>query len=168
MENIVLETISLCRYSDSKHKDLKEEFKGDSKSKFIHDIEYRLYNSRNYNVFTFQSAYVILKEKKPVGYLYVSNKFNDEVFIEISLLKKYRGMKIGGKAINEVCDYLFQNHNIRIVKLDIDPSNKSSLLTAKACGFSFDEEDYENKNFMGHMVFYKESDCYISKLRRKL
>lgn len=168
MNNIKLETLSLCRYDENKYGSVIESFKNESKSKFIHNIDERLDGSKNCNTFTFQSAYIILKEDNPVGYIYLSSVFKDEVYLELSILKEYRGMGIGKIVTNEVCDFLFNNYNIRVVKLDIDPSNKNSILTAKACDFEFDEDDYESKNFSGHMVFFKESSCYESKLRRKL
>lgn len=75
-------------------------------------------------------------------------------------------MRYGSKIINELSDYLFDNYNIRCVKLDIDPSNINSIKTAESFGFLLDEDEYERRNYTGRMVFYKESDCYINKRRK--
>ena len=163
---IKLETLNLCRYDENKHSSLKRSFENESKSNFIHNVSDRLSNFSNCKDFSFQSAYVVLENNVPIGYVFISNMFNDEVFLELSVLKEFRGMGKAKKIINEVCDYLFVNHNIRVVKLDIDPSNKNSILAAQACDFLFDEEEYESRGFTGKMVFYKESLCYESKRRR--
>lgn len=162
MNAVKLDTLSLCRY-EPRYTDFKNSFKNDSKSRFINSVTERLESSMYGEGFTFQSAYVVLDENIPIGYVYLSSVHDDEVFLEVSVLKEYRGKKLGKRITNEICDYLFTNHNIKSVKLDIDPSNKASLMTAESCGFEFDEEDFESRNFIGKMVFYKESDCYVSK-----
>ena len=88
----------------------------------------------------------------------------DEVFLEYSILKTFRNMGYGSDIVNEVTNYLFEKHNIRSVRLDIDPSNKNSILLATSCGF--EEEEYEKKNFAGKMQFVKESNCYVQKRRK--
>ncbi len=165
MNAIKLDTISLCRY-EPRYADLKNSFKNESKSRFINSITERLESSMYNDNFTFQSAYVVLDKDIPVGYAYLSSVHNDEVFLEVSVLKEYRGRKLGKRITNEICDYLFTNHNIKCVKLDIDPSNKVSLISAESCGFVCDEEEYEARNFCGKVVFTKESDCYINKRRK--
>lgn len=165
MQKIKLETLYLDRYSE-KYKKLKDEFNGNSSSRFVDSINDRLESSALNNNFSFQSAYVILDNENPVGYVYISNNVKDEVFLELSILKDKRNMGYGSKIINELSDYLFNKYNIRFVKLDIDPSNINSVKTAEACGFLFDEEEYERRNYIGRMVFYKESECYINKRRK--
>lgn len=162
MNVVKLDTLSLCRY-EPRYTDFKNSFKNDSKSRFINSVTERLESSMYGEGFTFQSAYVVLDENIPVGYVYLSSVHDDEVFLEVSVLKEYRGKKLGKRITNEICDYLFTNHNIKSVKLDIDPSNKASLMNAESCGLEFDEDDFESRNFIGEMVFYKESDCYVSK-----
>ena len=106
----------------------------------------------------------MLSKNEPIGYVYISNNVKDEVFLELSILKYKRNMGYGSMIINELSDYLFNNYNIRCVKLDIDPSNINSIKIVEACGFLFDED--ERRNYTGRMVFYKESDCYINKRRK--
>ena len=165
MEKIKLETLWLDRYGD-KYKDLKESFDNESKSRFIQNVVGRLERSKDGNDI-FANAFVVLDNDEPVGYIYITSNVKDEVFLEVSVLKDKRNMGYGTRITNEVTDYLFSNYNIRCVKLDIDPSNKNSIMTAEKCFFEFDEEDYEAKNYMGHMLFYKESDCYVNRRNKR-
>lgn len=165
--NIELETLQLVRYSEQNHKNLKDDFEnGKSFSKYIHQIGERLEYSSNDNKNIFNTAFVVLDEEVAIGYLFISSMINDEVFLEYAVLKEFRGMGYGSSIVNDVSDYLFQNFNIRSVRLDIDPSNKNSLLVANSCGFILDEENFENRNFIGKMQFVKENYNYISKRRK--
>ena len=164
---IKLETLDLTRYDAEKHRFLKEDLEnGESASRFIHQMAQRLDNSIYAGENIFQSAFVVLDREIPIGYVYISSNKNDEVFLEYSLLKSFRGMGYGKRLLNEVSNYLFENHNIRCIKGDVDPSNKNSQMMLESCGYEFDEEDYEERNFMGNMVFFKESECYVSKRKR--
>ena len=78
---IKLEKFDLIRYNDEKHKNLKEEFKnGNSFSEYIHQIPERLESSKYNDKNIYQSAFVVQYNEIPIGYLYISNKINDEVF----------------------------------------------------------------------------------------
>ena len=161
------ETLQLDRYSEDKYKRLKDELEnGISSSQYIHQVGQRLEMSQNNDSSLYQSAFVILDDDVPVGYLYISSMINDEVYLEYAILKDYRGMGYASDIVREISDYLFQNYNIRSIKLDIDPSNKSSIMVAHACGFMLDDEEYESRNFTGKMKFIKESNCYLSKRRK--
>ena len=70
------------------------------------------------------------------------------------------------RLLNKISDYLFTNHNIRSIRADVDISNKNNMMLLESCGYIFDEEEYENRNFIGKMQFCKESDCYVSKRRK--
>ena len=165
--NIRLETLVLTPYNEIKHLNLKEELtKGESKSQYIYQISDRLEASKNFSDSIYQRAFVIEDEGVPIGYLYISNMMRDEVFLEYSILKEYRRMGYGSSIVYEVTDYLFEKHNIKSVRLDIDPSNKNSVLLATSCGFALDEEEYEKNNFIGKMQFVKESNCYVPKRRK--
>lgn len=164
---INLETVTLTRYNESKHKDMMEEFDNkDSKSRFIHNIKDRLIASSFNQEFSFASAYIIEENNIPVGYTYLSPMKNDIVFIEISLLKQVRGKGIGSRALSEVSDYLFTNHNIKEVRADVDPSNEKSINMLLNCGFSPDEEEFASRGFNGKMEFVKDSYCYESKRQK--
>ena len=162
---INLETLTLIRYSETEYHYVKEDLEhGTSSSKYIHQIGERLEQSKD-NDKTFQSAFVVLDGTTPVGYVYISSMINDEIYLEYAILKEFRQMGYASDLVNELSVYLFENHNIRSIKLDIDPSNQGSILVAEACGFSLDEADFESRNFQGKMKFVRDSHCYISKRR---
>lgn len=163
---IELDSLVLTRYSEEKHKALKEDFEfGESHSNFIYQIGVRLENSKNNNRSIYQSAFVVEDAGEPVGYLFISNNSHDEVFLECAVLKKYRGNSYGSDIIRETTDYLFQKHNIKDIRLDIDPSNKNSINIAESCGYTLDEEESASRDYMGRMQFVQDSPYYISKRR---
>lgn len=163
--NIELETLSLVKYNKDKYKKQAEELNsGISSSKYIHQIKERLELSSNNNIF--QNGYIVLEDDTPVGYLYISSKINDEVFLEYSILKEYRNMGYASDLLNETTNYLFNNYNIKSIKLDIDPSNKNSILVALSNGYILDQEEYESRNYIGKMKYIKESDYYVSKRKK--
>lgn len=164
--DIELETLDLKRYNREQHLTVKEELEcGASASKHIHQIGERLELSKD-NKSIYQSGYVVEDNGMPIGYLFISSMRDDEVFLEYSVLKQFRGMGYGSSIVRETTDYLFENHNIRSIRLDIDPSNRNSSLVATSCGFSVDEEEFESRNFTGKMQFVRENEFYISKRRR--
>ncbi|MCI6107412.1 MAG: GNAT family N-acetyltransferase [bacterium] len=164
--NIELDSLVLTRYSEEKHKRLKENFEsGESHSDFIYQIGSRLENSKNNNRSIYQSAFVVEDLGVPVGYLFISNRIRDEVFLEYAVLKEYRGMGYGSDIVRQTTDYLFQNHNIKDIRLDIDPSNKNSINTAEACGYTLDEDEFASRNYTGRMQFVQDSTYYVSKRR---
>ena len=161
---IKLKTLVLDRYKEG-YSSIINEFNNDSKSKYIHDVSRRLISSVKLDESLLREAYVVLDNNTPVGYLYISSNSNDEVYVEISILKDKRKNGYGKRILNEVSNYLFEN-NIRIIKVSIEPSNIGSINMVESCDFLFDEEDYENNNYVGKMTFYKENDCYINKRRK--
>lgn len=164
--NIELDSLVLTRYSEEKHKRLKENFEsGESHSDFIYQIGSRLENSKNNNRSIYQSAFVVEDLGVPVGYLFISNRIRDEVFLEYAVLKEYRGMGYGSDIVRQTTDYLFQNHNIKDIRLDIDPGNKNSINTAEACGYTLDEDEFASRNYTGRMQFVQDSTYYVSKRR---
>lgn len=164
--NIELDSLVLTRYSEEKHRKLKEAFEtGTSHSDFIHQIGSRLENSKNNNRNIFQSAFVVESEDIPIGYVFISSRIHDEVFLEYAVLKEYRGIGYGSSIIRETSDYLFQNHNIKDIRLDIDPSNKNSINAAEACGYTLDEDEFASRNYTGRMQFVQDSTYYVSKRR---
>lgn len=164
--NVELDSLILTRYSEEKHKKLKEDFEsGESHSEFIYQIGSRLENSKNNNRSIYQSAFVVEDLGVPVGYLFISNRIRDEVFLEYAVLKQYRGMGYGSDIVRQTTDYLFQNHNIKDIRLDIDPSNKNSINTAEACGYTLDEDEFASRNYTGRMQFVQDSTYYVSKRR---
>ncbi|MCI6266335.1 MAG: GNAT family N-acetyltransferase [Erysipelotrichaceae bacterium] len=128
------------------HLNLLQSFKEESKSKFIHFIVERLLQNRNQKSFPFDTGFVIsLDSGESIGYLFISSKRNDEVFLEYSILKNKRKMGYGKKCLSLVTDFLFEHYNIRDIALDIDVSNEASMRTAMACGYYEDEYLEEGK-----------------------
>lgn len=165
--NIQLKSLFLTRYDEEKHKSLKDEFEtGLSHSEHIHQISERLENAKDNDRSIYQSAFVVEDLGTPVGYLFISSMVRDEVFLEYAVLKEFRGQGYGSDIVKETTDYLFQEHNIKSIRLDIDPSNQNSINVAEANGYTVDEEEFASRNFQGRMQFIKESDCYISKRRK--
>ena len=164
--DIQLKSLFLTRYDEEKHKSLKDEFEtGLSHSEHIHQISERLENAKDNDRSIYQSAFVVEDLGTPVGYLFISSMVRDEVFLEYAVLKEERGKGYGSDIVRETTDYLFQNHNIRSIRLDIDPSNKNSINAAEAAGYSVDEEEFASRNFTGRMQFVKDSEYYVSKRR---
>lgn len=164
--NIQLESLFLTRYNPEKHLSLKQELEtGESSSEFIHQIGERLESSKDNDRSIYTSAFVVEDLGTPIGYLYISSMVRDEVFLEYAVLKEERGKGYGSDIVRETTDYLFKNHNIRSIRLDIDPSNKNSINAAEACGYSVDEEEFASRNFTGRMQFVKDSEYYVSKRR---
>ena len=161
---IELETLKLTSYKEQEHSFLKEELEnGKSSSNYIHQIGERLESSKDNDKNIYQKAFIILDENTPIGYLFISSMINDEVFLEYAILKEFRGMGYASDIVREVTQYLFENYNLKSIRLDIDPSNKNSILVANACGFILDEEQFESRNYIGKMQFIKENENYISK-----
>lgn len=164
--NIELKSLLLTRYSEEKHRQLKDELEtGESHSDFIHQVGERLESSKDNDRGIYQSAFVVEDLGTPVGYLFISSMVRDEVFLEYAVLKEHRGKGYGSDIIRETTDYLFQEHNIRCIRLDIDPSNKNSINAAEACGYTVDEEEFASRNYTGRMQFVKDSEYYVSKRR---
>lgn len=164
--NIELDSLILTRYSEEKHKFLKDEFEsGKSHSEYIHQIGQRLETSKDNNRSIYQSAFVVEDLGIPIGYVFISSMIRDEVFLEYAVLEEHRGKGYGSDIIRETSDYLFQNHNIRAIRLDIDPSNKNSINAAEASGYNVDEDEFASRNYTGRMQFVKDSEYYVSKRR---
>ena len=167
MKKIFLDQIVLDGYDD-KYKDYINDFKeGKSFSKYIHNIKERIELTKYKEEFSLECGYIVLnKNLIPIGYVFLSNIKRDEIYVEYSVLNNERRKGYGKLILSEVSDFLAQNYNIKQINLDIDPSNEASIKTAESCGFTFDEESFENNNYMGKMLFYKENIFYIKKSKR--
>jgi len=165
--NIQLESLSLARFDETKHVHVKDEFEnGPSSSEFINEIAKRLELSKNNTKSIYQSAFIVESNDVPIGYLFISKMINDEIFLEYAVLKNFRRQGFGKKIIDEITAYLFEKHNIKSIRLDIDPSNKNSIFLADSCGYTADDEEYASRNFVGRIQFVKDNEYYISKRRK--
>lgn len=136
--------------------------KGESKSNMISLIGERLLLSRKTSELEYQNAYLISKNSQILGYLYLSSKSVDHIYVELSILKKYRKNKIGSQVLNEVTDYIFLNNNdLKEIRLSIDKSNIGSMKVAMNAGYFYDDDDYRNEK----IDFTKNNPYYVSKKR---
>lgn len=165
--NIELNNITLCVYDNSEvHNKILLEFDSDSKSKYIYEIKERIKDTINKKNIPFDCGFLVEINNEIIGYIFVSKKINDEIFLEYSILKKYRGKKYSTIILNEISNYLMNKHNIRSIVLDIDPSNLSSIRSALSAGYQIDEEEYINRNMEGKILYRLDNYNYINKKRK--
>ena len=153
--NIKLENIELCvyDYNNQEHNEVLDKFDNESKSNYIHEIKERIKNTINKKSIPFDSGFFIILNNEIVGYMFISKKINDEVFLESSLLKEHRGKRYAKIILNDVSNYLMDEHNIKSIVLDIDPSNISSIRTAVSAGYEIDEEEYIKRGMNGTILY---------------
>lgn len=165
--NIKLENITLCIYDNSEtHNEILLEYEGESKSKYIHEIKERIKNTINQRNIPFECGFLVKIDNEIIGYLFISKKIKDEVFLESSILKKHRGKKYSTLILNEVSNYLMDEHNIKSIMLDIDPSNLSSIRSALSAGYQIDEEEFINRKMDGKILYRLDNYNYINKKRK--
>lgn len=166
--NVQLENISLLIYDNNNeiHNQVLNQFEGESKSQYIHDIKERIKNSCNKKNFPFDMGFLVSINNEIIGYIFISKNILDQVYLEYSLLKKYRGNKYGKLILSEVSDYLMNEYNIKSLVLDIDPSNTPSIRTAIGCGYEIDEEEYLKRNMIGKILYRLDNYNYINKRKK--
>lgn len=166
--NIKLDNIELCvyDYNNQKHNEILNKFDGESKSNYIHEIKERIKNTINKKNIPFDSGFFVILNNEIVGYMFISKKINDEVFLESSLLKEHRGKRYAKIILNDVSNYLMNEHNIKSIVLDIDPSNISSIRTAISAGYEIDEEEYINRNMTGKILYRLDNYNYINRRKK--
>ena len=166
--NINLENIELCVYCENnlKHDEVLEKFTNESKSNFIHDIKERIINTVSKKDFPFDCGFFVAFNNEIVGYIFISKRISDEIFLEYSLLKEHRGKKYSNIILSEVSNYLMNEYNIISISLDIDPSNSPSIGTAISCGYEIDEEEYLKRNMCGKIIYKLDNYNYIKKRRK--
>lgn len=163
LENIVLSTYDI---NNEKHNEVLDKFENESKSQYIHDIKERIKDFKNKKSFPFDTGFFVVINNDIVGYMFISKNISDEVYLESSLLKEYRGKKYGKLILNDVSNYLMNEYNIRSLILDIDPSNIPSIRTAISCGYEIDEEEYLKRNMSGKILYRLDNYNYINKKRK--
>lgn len=165
---LVLDNIKLCFYDDkiSGHKELLLEFDGDSKSDYIHDIRTRLVNNQKKKDLPFDVGYVVCLNDIFIGYVFISKRVNDEIFVEYSIVNEFRGKGYGKLVLSEVSEYLFNNYNIKSISLDIEPSNIASIMTAVSVGYIEDEEEYMKRNMCGKVLYRMDNYNYVNKRKK--
>ncbi len=145
------------------HKAVLESYQWKSSSKFISMIDEMLIQNRKSKDYPFGMGFVVtLKSGEAVGYLFISSRRNDEVYLEYSILKNKRNCGYGKMCLDLVTQYLFSNYNIRDIALDIDVSNEASMKTALGCGY-FEDEDAVN----GKIILKNYNLNYVDKRRKR-
>ena len=156
-----IDNFELIFYNEQ-HKDIKDEFIfGESSSKFINNIENRLSIKPNEDFFN--HGYLVKYKDNVVAYLYVSGITNDNIYLEYSVLNKYRNQKIASNLINSITNYIFNNFNINEIKLNISKDNRSSQKVAENCGYYLDDE--EEYLYTDKSDFVINNPYYINKKR---
>lgn len=165
---IELNNIKLSLYdnNNSGHINLLMDLEGESKSEYIHDIRARLIEGNLKKDFPFGVGFVVSFYDKVVGYVFISKRIKDEIFLEYSLSSKYRGKGYGKILLDEVSFYLMDNYNIKSISLDIDPSNLPSISTALSVGYVVDDEEYINRGMEGKILYRMDNYNYINKRKK--
>ena len=165
---VELNSVDLYSYdaNNDNHKILLGKFIGESKSKYIQDIDIRLISSNDKKSDIFDKGFIASNNNECFGYVFISKIIKDEIFLEISILKEYRGKGFGKILLEEVSEYIMSNYNIRAITLDIDPSNVSSVMTALSCGYLEDEDEYLKRNMNGKILYRMDNYNYINKRKK--
>jgi RimJ/RimL family protein N-acetyltransferase len=137
---------------------------GSSKSKMISLIGERLLQSFNTTNLEFSNAYLITLNNSIVGYLYLSNKKANSIYLEMSILKQYRKKHIGSTFLNLITEYiLVNNEDLKEIKLNIDKSNVTSMKAAINASYYYEEDDFGNNK----IDFIRNNPYYIKEKTKK-
>ncbi len=146
MENIKLDTLSLCKFDkDNKYhmiflkkllndETIKERFQG---------LLPKL--MKNMDDCVIGKGFFIADNDKLIGYVDIGNYNANEraVYIRQAIDKDERGQSYGKKALIETCDFIFRTYSeVENIKARIAPDNEVSIRMAIACGFSNIRDDY--------------------------
>ena len=115
----------------------------------------------------FDVGFVVSLYDEVIGYVFISKRVRDEIFLEYSLMKRFRGMGYGKKLLGEVSNYLMSNYNISGIVLDISPSNIASIKTATNVGYVEDVDDYLERHLNGRILYRKDNIYYIDKRKNR-
>ena len=135
---------------------------GNSKSNMIHQIGERLISSREVDNLEFDNAYVIYINNTIMGYLYLTGKRTNYIYIEMSIVKDMRARHLGTYLLDAITDYVFMNNpDLKEIRANIDMSNYASMKMAENAGFDYDENDYR-----GQKIDFKKSNPYYRRRER--
>ena len=161
-DNIFLETFD---NTNNEHLKIYKEFQTNSKSDMINEVEQRLVLSRSVDNLEYANSYLIKYENNIVGYLYLTAKSKKDsyIYLEMSILKEFRGKHLGRMLLEEITNYIYEkNTDLREIRFSIDRSNTASMVASEAAGFYPDDDDYLNKK----IDFIKNNPYYIEKTRK--
>ena len=117
--------------------------------RFLPYFEHGLYISKNIGLLT--AHYVLVKEKKPVGYVFFSAPFleNGKQNAEIRYIidPNYRNRGLGSKAVQQSTDYILSHEKISNLRAFIDPENLASLAVIQKAGFIETDQNLDGLGF---------------------
>lgn len=135
---------------------------GESKSNMISLVGERLMGSHKTDNLDFCNAYLITHYENIIGYLYLSAKKNNYIYLEMSLLKQYRKKHYGSELLNEITNIIFDNNeDLKEIRLSIDKSNIGSMKSAINAGYYYEEDDFMKEK----IDFIKSNPYYINRKR---
>lgn len=138
-----------------------KEINGNSKSNFIFNVTNRLENSKYYDFFN--NAYVIEQFNEIIGYIYISNKKNNNIYIEYLIFKNYRKKGYAYKVLDGLIDYIFNQYSdIEFINLSIDESNIASINLAEKLDFVLDDDSI----YLDKLLFIKDNPYFRSKSKK--
>ena len=101
-----------------------------------------IFNGKADRVLFSPKIFIICVDQKEVGFIYfVNEKVEDMFFVDMGLLKKYRGLGIGKKVLQMIHDKNYKDFLIGETKKD----NVSANEVTKECGVLIGET--EDRNF---------------------
>jgi ribosomal-protein-alanine N-acetyltransferase len=94
--------------------------------------EKTLYNEIIYN--NMSRYFVALRNKKRIGYIGAWLTEPNAEILNLFVLEKYRGHKVGSRLLQEVLD-VCQDSDIENITLEVRPSNIAAIALYKSFGF---------------------------------
>lgn len=144
---------------------LADELIENSKSKFVKQVEERIKLSKPDKILG--NALAIFAGENGIGYLFISPKPKDYVFIDLLLTKDARGKKYGRHITSEIEEYLFATYSdLKEIRLDIDNSNLASQKVAEENGYFTDDEDFDYLTNPSSLIYKKANPYYIHPKKR--
>lgn len=152
-------------FNKEKHQNIIMELIGNSKSSYVKQVEERINNSQEGKIF--DNAFLVSCGEITIGYLFISSKPKNYIFLEYLLIKDARNKKYGRNMLQEIEDYLFQNYtDLQEIRLDIDNSNIASQTIAENIGYYSDPDDLIYQTNPTSMI-YKKFNPYYRKTPKK-
>ena len=147
--NIEFENFTIINFDkdDDNHLKVYEELvNGKSQSKMISMIKENLVRSHKSGELVFDNAYLLKQNEDIIGYLYLTAKVNNHIYLEMSILKDYRNKRMGSMMLEKITNYLFiNNDDLKEIRLSIDKSNPGSMKSALNANYYYDVDDYMNE-----------------------
>ena len=142
-----IKLVKLDPWND-KHVDVARELNDDTAKAMCFDMEKLVDSERMYG--GSGNSFLMKDQEKDdyVGYMYISNRFDDGSRILSSIVsERVRGMGYGKVSLTSVSDFLLKYGLAEEVQLYIKRDNHGAAKVAIDCGFVKDSEDGEPQLF---------------------